>query len=91
MERFVQFTPLESFALLFSAAVHDLRHPGVNNNFLITTSHPLAVRYNDKSVLEMFHVATAFQLMKHEGRNLLEHFDTADAVSTTGDRAPRMI
>lgn len=50
MERFVTFTPLEMFALLMSAAVHDLRHPGVNNNFLVTTGHPLATRYNDKSV-----------------------------------------
>lgn len=50
MDRFVSFTPLEMFTLIFSAAVHDLRHPGVNNNFLVTTSHPLAVRYNDKSV-----------------------------------------
>ncbi len=53
MDRFVSFTPLEMFTLIFSAAVHDLRHPGVNNNFLVTTSHPLAVRYNDKSVSRM--------------------------------------
>ncbi len=49
-ERFVPFSDLDKFTLLFSAAVHDLRHPGVNNGFLAATLHPLAVRYNDKSV-----------------------------------------
>jgi hypothetical protein len=50
MENIVGFNSLDKFALLLSAAVHDLRHPGVNNNFLAALSHPLAVRYNDKSV-----------------------------------------
>ena len=49
-EKFVQFSDLDRFTLLFSAAVHDLRHPGVNNAFLASTLHPVAVRYNDKSV-----------------------------------------
>ena len=31
-------------------------------------------------VLENFHVATAFQIMKHEGFNILEELSIADAV-----------
>jgi hypothetical protein len=52
---------------LLSAAIHDFEHPGVNNLYLVNTSDPLAVRYNDKSVLENHHLAAAFALMqKHE-------------------------
>jgi hypothetical protein len=41
------FTRLEQFAVIFSAAVHDLGHPGVNNDFLVRSRAPMAVRYND--------------------------------------------
>jgi cAMP-specific phosphodiesterase 4/calcium/calmodulin-dependent 3',5'-cyclic nucleotide phosphodiesterase len=34
--------------------------------FCVKTRHPIAVRYNDKAVLEMHHVATAFRLI-HSG------------------------
>ena len=47
--------------------VHDFRHPGVSNSFLTRTCDPLALRYNDESVLENFHVAEAFALMIRGG------------------------
>jgi hypothetical protein len=53
---------LSRFALLFAAVVHDINHPGVNNNFLIHTQQDLAIIYNDISPLENMHVATAFQV-----------------------------
>ena len=56
--------PLTVTALLLSAFVHDVDHPGVMNSFLIATSHPLAVLYNFKSVLENHHAATAVALMQ---------------------------
>jgi hypothetical protein len=55
--------PHETGALLLSAIVHDLAHPGVNNIHLVETSSPLAVRYNDASVLENYHISLAFSLM----------------------------
>lgn len=56
--------PRDIFALLIAAIGHDTAHPGVNNAFLINTSAPLALLYNDNSVLESFHAMTLFQLLK---------------------------
>lgn len=35
------FTDLEILAALFAAAIHDVDHPGVSNQFLINTSKSL--------------------------------------------------
>lgn len=32
--------------MMAAAVVHDYDHPGVNNDFLIKTRHPLAVTHN---------------------------------------------
>jgi len=50
-------THLEIVALLISAICHDFEHPGLNNTFLANTSDSLALRYNDKSILENHHCA----------------------------------
>jgi hypothetical protein len=55
------------FALLLASIGHDVGHPGVNNDFLIHSQTPLAQLYNDKSVLESFHVMTLFNLMQKYG------------------------
>ncbi|KAJ1459059.1 hypothetical protein M885DRAFT_479740 [Pelagophyceae sp. CCMP2097] len=50
-------------ALLFAAMVHDFRHPGLNNAYLVKTHHLLALRYSDDSVLERMHLAEAFDVL----------------------------
>lgn len=67
------FVEVDLLALLVSAAIHDVGHPAVNNDFMIKTRDDLALQYNDKSVLENYHAATAFKVMKDRGINLLEH------------------
>jgi hypothetical protein len=57
---------------IISAAIHDYDHPGVNNIFLINTCHSLAIMYNDNSVLENFHVASAFKVLGEENKNFME-------------------
>lgn len=61
------FTKIEMFSLVIACAVHDVDHPGVGNNFLLATRHPLANLYNDNAVLESHHVSKAFEISKMEG------------------------
>lgn len=60
-------------ACLISAAIHDYDHPGLNNLFLINSSHSIAITYNDKSVLENYHVSSTFRLMADSKNNFLEN------------------
>mmetsp|Transcript_17208 Transcript_17208/g.28486 ORF Transcript_17208/g.28486 Transcript_17208/m.28486 type:complete len:376 (-) Transcript_17208:329-1456(-) len=56
---------LEVTALFLSALAHDLGHPGTNNAFEIATSSSLALCYNDRSVLESYHVSECFSILKN--------------------------
>lgn len=60
----------ERYALLISAVCHDVGHPGLNNTFLIETSHDLALRYNDKSPLENMHCAKLFEIVAQAKCNI---------------------
>ncbi|KAJ3362262.1 High affinity cAMP-specific 3',5'-cyclic phosphodiesterase 7A [Allomyces javanicus] len=54
----------EVFAALTAALIHDLGHPGFNNQFLINISDRLALQYNDQAVLEHYHCSLAFAIMQ---------------------------
>ena len=43
-------------ALLTAAAVHDLEHRGLTNDFLIVTEDAWALEFNDQSPNEMHHL-----------------------------------
>lgn len=69
---FDKLNPDITFAILVSALVHDIGHPGNNNLFEINTCSELACRYNDLSVLEQYHCHLAFELIKKH--NIFENF-----------------
>lgn len=48
----------------------------MNNAFLVATADPLAIRYNDLSVLEYFHTASLFEMMQDPELNILANFPT---------------
>ncbi|XP_072042994.1 3',5'-cyclic-AMP phosphodiesterase 4C-like isoform X3 [Amphiura filiformis] len=66
------FTDLEILAALFSAAIHDVDHPGLSNQFLINTGSELAIMYNDESVLEAHSLAVAFKVLQDKNCNIFE-------------------
>ncbi|KAI8336114.1 hypothetical protein BC941DRAFT_56473 [Chlamydoabsidia padenii] len=70
--------PIDILALFIAAIGHDAAHPGVNNLFLINSATPLALLYNDRSVLESFHSMTLFQMMKKHG---LDHISGGSETS----------
>lgn len=73
------FSDLEIFAAIIAGAVHDCSHPGRTNAFLIKTSNNLAMLYNDISVLENFHLATAFRIMTEDPDcNILANFSSEE-------------
>lgn len=66
----------DMFALYISAIVHDLEHPGTNNVYQVNASTPLAIRYNDISVLENHHCAKAFEVFMLPGCNITQNLKT---------------
>jgi hypothetical protein len=56
-------SPQSRVALVLAAAAHDVGHPGVNNQFITTTMHPLALRYGEESPLERMHAASLVEMI----------------------------
>mmetsp|Transcript_125668 Transcript_125668/g.391306 ORF Transcript_125668/g.391306 Transcript_125668/m.391306 type:complete len:889 (-) Transcript_125668:155-2821(-) len=50
------------FWMMIAAIAHDVGHIGVNNAYLVETSHELALKYNDRSPMENMHCALLFKL-----------------------------
>ncbi|KAJ3416598.1 hypothetical protein HDV05_000880 [Chytridiales sp. JEL 0842] len=69
------FTEVEILAACVASAVHDVDHPGLNNNFLVQSAHPLAILYNDLSVLEYHHASKAFEVAQDPAANIFACFD----------------
>ncbi len=73
----IAYTSLETFAIILAAALHDIQHPGVNNNYQVNKRTSLALTYNDNSVLENYHASRA--------SHLLEGLDDKGSDTTSGE------
>lgn len=54
--------PLDEAMCLLAAAAHDVDHPGKSSAFLANSNNPLAIMYNDLTILENHHCACMFKL-----------------------------
>ena len=79
LQKVLDLNDLDLTSLYISAAIHDLGHPGYTNNFLINTKNELAIKYNDQSVLENYHVSEGFNIIfKKKGCNIFESLTSDD-------------
>jgi hypothetical protein len=67
--------PSELSSAILASFAHDVGHPGLNNRFLQNSKDPLALVYNDRSVLENMHAATVFKLLSQESTNFMAQFE----------------
>ncbi|PFH33519.1 hypothetical protein BESB_077360 [Besnoitia besnoiti] len=51
----------DEVCLVLAAVAHDVGHPGLNNQYLISSQSLLATTYNDIAVLENYHAACCFR------------------------------
>ncbi len=74
LKKKMKLTHMDVFALLVAALCHDYKHPGTNNLYQINTRSKYAMRYNDTSVLEMYHIAQSFKELQHDDYNIFINF-----------------
>jgi len=66
---------VSEYLLLVAAVAHDVGHLGLNNQFLMESSHELALKYNDSSPMEMMHCSKLFHIVKNQECNIFCNFD----------------
>lgn len=57
-----------------AAAGHDMKHPGLQNQFLVMSDDPIAQTYNDQSVLENYHLSQLYTLFSADETNIFKKF-----------------
>ena len=79
LQKLLELNQIDLASIFIASGMHDLGHPGYTNNFLINTKNDLAIRYNDQSVLESYHVAEGFNIiLKKEGCNIFGGLSNQD-------------
>eukprot|EP00727_Mastigamoeba_balamuthi_P011150 m51a1_g6658 putative 3 -cyclic-nucleotide phosphodiesterase (1251) ;mRNA; r:153684-160398 len=73
-----KLTQCELLGAIIASCVHDVGHQGVNNNFLVASLDPIALRYNLISPLENMHAATAIATITRSECNFVAKTLTKD-------------
>ena len=61
---------IDILSLLVAGLCHDVGHEGYNNDYQIKMSTDLSITYNDKSILENFHISLTFKILKKDNCNI---------------------
>lgn len=78
----VVYTNVNDILSIITACLgHDLCHPGTTNPFNVNTLSDLAITYNDISVLENFHAASLFRIIRQAENNIFDNFSAFDYTS----------
>ena len=78
------------FLLLMCCVGHDVDHNGLNNGFHENTQSPLAMLYNDTSIMENHHCSTMLNVLARKESNLMQNL-TADQQKANRTRVVNII
>lgn len=70
----MKLSELDIFSMLVAALCHDYKHPGTNNQYNVNARTKYAMRYNDISVLENYHISQTFKVLSHKQFNIFANF-----------------
>ncbi|KAL7065954.1 3', 5'-cyclic nucleotide phosphodiesterase domain-containing protein [Cryptosporidium serpentis] len=70
---------VERLAIVIAALGHDVGHVGRTSSFLVNSRHMLAINYNDRSVLEMFHASLTFRIIYYYDGGAADFIQNWDA------------
>jgi hypothetical protein len=76
----------EAMVLLLSALMHDIGHPGHNNDYEVKTKSKLAWTYDNQSVLENYSIDCGIQILNTHGKSFTEsnfgsgHIDAIESI-----------
>jgi len=73
--KWAKLNSIDVVSCLIAALVHDIGHPGFNNNFMINSKTDLALLYNDRHVLENFHAAEGYKILSNSNTNIFNQLD----------------
>jgi hypothetical protein len=66
-------------SFLLSAIVHDYKHTGQTNAYHINKQTDLALKYNDISVLENYHISETFKVISNPDCDILVNYSKPEA------------
>ena len=48
LDKVAELSQLDILSILYAAIIHDFKHPGMNNGFLINSKSEIAIQFNGK-------------------------------------------
>ena len=77
MQEYYQLDHIDILSYFLASLLHDVGHPGLNNSYQQNKQTKLALKYNDKSILENYHSYKGLRLFTKNSSDILE-FLSAD-------------
>lgn len=74
----LNLTDYDILSMVIAALVHDIGHPGRNNSYQMNAFTDMAITYNDKSVLENYHISQAFRTLQRTESNIFANISKPD-------------
>jgi calcium/calmodulin-dependent 3',5'-cyclic nucleotide phosphodiesterase len=65
-------------SFLVASLAHDFKHPGQTNSYHLNKQTELALLYNDRSILENYHVSETFKVLSDPNNNIFSKFGKSE-------------